>query len=449
MFLARNQLHPYQEKAKDFIKQRKSCQLWLDMGLGKTVTTLTAIQELIDFDFVVTKVLVIAPLQVANSVWAEEANNWEHLKHLNCVKCTGSLKERKDALNSDADVYIINRENVQWLVLGYAKKWKWTMLVIDEASSFKSHKSGRFKWLKKVIDKFTYRVLLTGTPVPNGYIDLFSQVFLIDQGERLGRTYTAFVSRYFDKSGYMGYDLTLKSGAANNIQNKIRDLTLVMEAKDYLEIPDKINVTKKIDLPDEIQAQYKALKKEFVLAVDKDTIIDVDHAAIVGNKLLQICNGAIYDNDRNAIDLHDEKIKALKQIVEDNPWQNILVAYNYKTDAVKIRKAIGAIDIKDGPNIQGQWNKGDIKVMMAHPASAGHGLNLQAGGSIIVWFGLNWSLELYQQFNARLHRQGQQHPVTIVHLVTAGCIDESIMSALLNKNITQSNLINTIKSDFL
>jgi SNF2 family DNA or RNA helicase len=444
--LKRENLHDYQNKAVDFIWRKKKVGLLLDMGLGKTVSSLTAIVDLID-SLSAVKVLIIAPLRVANTVWHVEAKQWEHTKHLKINICTGSEKNRRAQLLKDADVYVINRENVEWLVNLYGKKWPFDTVVIDESSSFKSPSSRRFKALKKVAPMMDYCWLLTGTPTPNGLLDLWSQIFLLDQGERLGRNMTAYKQRFFE-SDFMGYKYTPRKGSDEKIHELLSDITLSMEAKDYLELPDRLDSTVKVQLTPKLMKQYKELEKEFLLELNDDVLIETPSAATLANKLVQFCNGAIYTDDLgNYEQLHKSKIEALNDLIEDNPNENILVAYNYKTDLERLIKKFpdAVVMDKEGEAVT-KWNNGEIKLLLAHPASAGHGLNLQKGGSVVVWFGLNWSLELYQQFNARLHRQGQQKPVRIIHLVVDSCIDERIMIALTGKAKTQQELIDALKN---
>jgi|JYMV01.1.fsa_nt_gi SNF2 family DNA or RNA helicase len=448
----RSDLHEYQNKALAFIKDKRKCALFLDMGLGKTVSTLTAISDMLD-DFSINKILIIAPLRVANTVWKQEAQKWDHLKHLNFSLVTGSGKERAKAIEAEADIYIINRENVKWLTEGHEGlgratikwKWKWDMVVVDESSSFKSHKSQRFKALRKMTKHFKSVVLLTGTPSPNGIADLWSQMYLLDNGERLGRTLGNFRSRFLVQEGYMSYAYRPRKGSSEEIQGLIKDVCITMSAEDYLELPEKISLRECIELPDNVQAQYDELEKEFLLTLESGDV-EALSAAVLGNKLLQVCNGAVYDTEGVAHTIHDLKLKALKEIIEDHPNENFLIAYNFRSDLVRLSKMFpqGVTLSKSTEEID-RWNKGEIKLLFAHPASAGHGLNLQAGGSNIVWFGLNWSLELYQQFNARLHRQGQNKPVKIIHIVVKKGIDEKVMKALGSKAKTQKDLLEYLK----
>ena len=442
LLLTRSDLHDYQNKAIGFIKDKGKCALFLDMGLGKTISTLTAISDYFD-DFAVSRVLVIAPLRVANTVWKQEAKNWKHTKHLDIGICTGPAGNRRTVLNRTHDVTVINRENIAWLVDN--NKWQWDMVVIDESSSFKSAKSKRFKALRKVVKYIKKTVLLTGTPSPNGQMDLWSQMYLIDQGDRLCKTITNFRNLYFQQAGYMGYAYELREDSADRINNRIKDVCLSMSSEDYLELPDRVVLVERVVLPLAATEQYKALEREFLIVLEEGTVQAVS-AGVLAGKLLQYANGAVYDEEGVPQIVHNAKIDAIKEIVEDNPTENLLVAYNYKHDLSRLQLAFpNAVTLsKSGDELE-TWNRGEIKMLLAHPASAGHGLNAQHGGSVIVWFGLNWSLELYQQFNARLHRQGQEKPVRIMHIVTEGTIDEQVLGAIGSKAKTQSDLLEFIK----
>lgn len=442
---SRSDLHTYQLRAVDFIQQRKRCALWLDMGLGKSVTTLTAAADLLD-SFAISRVLVIAPLRVANSVWKQEAALWEHLRHLKVQVCTGSEKARLSALQSQADIYVINRENVPWLVGQYGKRWPFDCVVIDEASSFKNASSQRFKALRKTLPDTEYMVLLTGTPSPNGLLDLWAQIYLIDFGNTLGRTMTAYKQRFFEQD-YMGYKFTPRTGSADKIHALLRPHVLSMSAADYLQLPDRIDLVERVTLPPDALQAYRDFEKTLLAELPNGDEVEAMSAAVLANKLLQFSNGAMYTDDLgNWSEIHDAKLDALADLIEQNPSENILLAYNYKTDLVRLQKRFPQARVLDkDPDTVRAWNDGEIQLLLAHPASAGHGLNLQRGGSLIIWFGLNWSLELYQQFNARLHRQGQDKPVRIVHLIADGCIDERVMGVLSDKDAMQSALLQALK----
>lgn len=447
---SRTDLHEYQNKAVDFIFEKKRCGLFLDMGLGKTVSTLTAVSDLVD-SLSVERVLIIAPLRVANTVWRQESENWKHLRHLRVAVCTGSERNRISQLNRTADVYVINRENVKWLVDLYAKKDKWPfdMLVIDESSSFKSAKSQRFKALKSVLHLTNYAVLLTGTPAPNGLMDLWAQVYLIDFGQSLGRTITGFKQRFFEASGYMGYKFEPRDGADTTIHKLIEHQVLSMTAEDYLELPERIDLVERVSLPAATLKAYQEFEKELLIELEDGEFVEASTAAVLANKLLQWCNGAMYvDETKRWQEVHKAKIDALAEIVEDNAGENILVAYNYKSDLERLKaKFPDAVVLDKNPDLVKQWNEGKISMLLAHPASASHGLNLQKGGALAVWFGLTWSLEYYQQFNARLHRQGQTRPVRIVHLIADSCLDERVMNVLSNKDAIQNQLIEALKKN--
>lgn len=443
--LSRSDLHEYQVRAIDFIQDRKRCALWLDMGLGKTTTTLTAVSDLLD-SFNVNRTLIIAPLRVANTVWKQEAAQWKHLHHLNVKLCTGSEKARLRALQSDADIYVINRENIPWLVQQYGKRWPFDCVVIDEASSFKNASSQRFKALRKTLPETEYMILLTGTPSPNGLLDLWPQIYLIDFGDTLGRTMTAYKQRFFEQD-YMGYKFKPRPGAAEKIQELLKPYVLSMSAQDYLELPMRIDLVEHVQLPPKVLAEYQNFEKTLLAELPDGEEVEAMSAAVLANKLLQFCNGAIYTDDMgNWSELHSGKLDALAEIIEQNQNENILVAYNYKTDLERLLKRFPQARALDkNPDTVRAWNHGEIPLLLAHPASAGHGLNLQRGGSLIVWFGLSWSLELYQQFNARLHRQGQTKPVRIVHLIMDQCIDERVMQVLGTKDAQQSALLKALK----
>lgn len=442
--LSRDDLHEYQERSIDFIHSVPKCALWLDMGLGKTTTTLTAVSDLLD-GLAVEKVLVVAPLRVAKSVWAQEAKKWSHLNHLNFSVCVGSERQRIAALHATADVYVINRENIKWLVDFYRRKWPFDCVVLDESSSFKSASSQRFKALKKVSDLISRMVQLTGTPSSNGLLDLWAQIALLDNGARLGRSMTAYKQRFFE-SDYMGYKFTLVKGAADIIEGLISDVVVSMRAEDYLTLPKRIDLQIPVELSNKAMIQYRELEREFLIEIEDEQITALSAATLAG-KLLQFSNGTLYTNEHgNFTEVHSEKLDALEELVEVNN-EPLLVAYNFKSDFVRLKERFPfavALD-KDEKTID-QWNNGEIKMLLAHPASASMGLNLQRGGNVIVWYGLNWSLELYQQFNARLHRQGQEKPVRIIHLVAKDCIDEKVLLAIQNKAKTQDDLLNALRT---
>lgn len=444
--LSRSDLHDYQRRAVDFIITEKRSFLALDLGLGKTAASLTAIADLIDA-CIVHRVLVIAPLRVANSVWKQEAANWRHCQHLRVSVCTGSEKKRMTALHDAADVFVINRENVPWLVTHYGKNWPFDCVVIDESSSFKNASAQRFKALKKVAPLTRYVWLLSATPTSNGLLDLWAQMYLVDFGERLGRTVTGYRQRFFEQD-YSGYNYTLRTGCADKIHSLVSDKMLSMKAGDYLEMPERVNITQVVDLPDKTRQAYIAFENSLLAELPDGEELEAITAAALANKLLQWSNGAVYTDDcGNWSELHTAKLDALAELADENPGENLLIAYNYKSDLARLKARFPAAVVlgKDQQTID-DWNAGRVSMLLAHPASAGHGLNLQAGGSVIVWFGLSWSLELYQQFNGRLHRQGQQKPVRVIHLVAGGCIDERVTQAVDAKGLTQAALLSAIRA---
>jgi SNF2 family DNA or RNA helicase len=397
----------------------------------------------------VSKVLVVAPLRVANSVWEQEAKKWAHTKGLTVSLCTGPAKARGAALAVEADVYLINRENIVWLVKHYTKRsWPFDCLVIDESSSFKNSSTKRWKALKKVRPYISRTIELTGTPSPNGLLDLWPQIYLLDYGQRLGKTKTAYLHRFFD-ADYMGYKWTPKEGADKEIHSLIEDLVLSLRTEDYLDMPPMIKSVVKVYPDEKAKKQYSDLETYFMLTLKGEDITAMS-AAVLAGKLLQFSNGALYGEDGKTFNVvHDLKIEALQDIIDDNQGENILVAYNYKSDLVRIKKAIPSVEVMDKKQSTiDRWNDGEIPVLLVHPASCGMGINLQHGGSILVWFGLNWSLEYYEQLNGRLYRQGQEKPVRIVHIVTDSMLDEKVLSAINSKAKTQNDLLNALKETY-
>ena len=441
----------YQAYAINHIIDHEASGLFLDMGMGKTVSTLTAVDNLLWLGDV-HKVLVIAPLRVAEDTWSTEVEKWDHLKHLKISKVLGNPKTRLNAMNIPADIYITNRENVEWLVKEYFDKWPFDMVVIDELSSFKSSKAIRFRALRKVRPYFKRIVGLTGTPAPNSLIDLWPQLYLLDGGKRLGKTISSYREQYFtpgDRNQYVIYKWNLKAGSQEAIKNKIGDICISMMAKDYLDVPERIDNIISINLPINIVNKYKQLEKDLVLELGEDDITAAN-AAVLTNKLLQMSNGAIYSETKQVVEIHEEKLKALLEIIEAANGKPLLIFYSFRHDFDRIvsflkAKKLTAVGLGGTEDIK-KWNNGEIPILIVHPASAGHGLNLQYGGNIIVWFGLTWSLELYQQANARLHRQGQKESVIIHHLVCRGTADEDVIKALSNKEINQSALLEAIKA---
>lgn len=442
--------HAYQEYCEQRIISDSSLGLFLDMGLGKTVITLTAINELIYNRFEASRVLVIAPKKVAETTWSTEVQKWDHLQHLRVSKIIGTVTQRVRALNAPADIYVINRENVPWLVDYDCNNWRFDMVVVDELSSFKSNKAQRFKSLcyeRKNIKRF---VGLTGTPASNGLIDLWAQVYLIDGGMRLGKSVTQFRTHYCDCETHGGHftTYTMKPGADETIRNAISDICISMKASDYLQLPECIVVDTPVYLPQKIKAQYMEFEREMLLQVDEATL-DAGTAAVLSGKLLQFANGAVYDENKNVVEIHEEKLDVLSELVEGLNGQHALIFYNFKHDLDRILKCFSKsqLIIRQLKNDRDQrdWNDGKIDLLLAHPASAGYGLNLQQGGHHVIWFGLNWSLELYEQANKRLHRQGQQEKVIIHRLVTQETRDVDVAAALEGKSDVQNALLEALK----
>ncbi|MFH6649083.1 DEAD/DEAH box helicase [Streptococcus suis] len=447
-------LHNYQVVAKDFIIGHPYAAVILDMGMGKTATTLSAVNELMFDRFEVTKVLVIAPLRVANTVWSDEIEQWAELRHLRYSKIVGTPKQRKVALQKDADIYIVNRENLPWLVDKCSPYFKWDMVVIDELSSFKSWQSKRFKAFMAMRPYMKRIVGLTGTPSSNGLMDLFAEFKVIDGGERLGRFIGEFRSRYFEegrRNGNIVYEYIPMDYAECQIQDKISDITISMKALDYLDMPDLISTKKLVRMTEKEKEKYSQFKNEYVLSELDGLEVTAANAASLTNKLVQLSNGAVYSDDHTVVALHEQKLDALEDILESANGEPVLVAYWFKHDLARIIGRLEKLKVKSRvlkteEDIR-EWNKGNVPVGLLHPAGAGHGLNLQKGGHHLVWFGLTWSLELYQQTNARLWRQGQEaETVVIQHIVTEGTIDEEILKALENKDAQQERLIAAVKA---
>lgn len=446
-------------------QQAVVCCLGYGLRLGKTSCTLTAIEELIADRFEIDRALVIAPLRVADDTWESERDKWEHLQGLTFSKILGTEKQRIKALSTEADVYTINRENVKWLVDYHLKNrmtWKFDMIVIDESSSFKSHDSQRFKALRKVTKYAKRVVLLTGTPDPNGLLDLWSQAYLLDEGERLGKTITAYRDRYFRpgrRNGNVIYEYLPKAGAKEAIFDTLKDIMVSLSAKDHLRMPERIDNVIKIKMPAAARAKYDQMEEDSILELEKADVVAGNKAAVT-NKLLQMANGAVYYEDlipgedgeletvRKVEWVHDAKLDALEQIVEDSAGQPIMVFYSYQHDCERLMKRFAKYNpgtIKDRESIAA-WNAGKVKLLIAHPASMGHGLNLQAGGNIIVWFGVPNNLEYYLQANARLYRQGQQQTVVINHLLMENTHDMDVMESLTQKKVNQDELIAAVKA---
>lgn len=440
--------HSYQEYAIKFIESHPISALFLDMGLGKTSITLSAINNLLFDSFEIHKVLTICPLRVARNTWCDEIKKWDHLRNIKYSIVVGTEKERITALNEKADIYIINRENVDWLVNKSGYKFDFDMIVIDELSSFKNHQSKRFKSLMKIRPKVKRIVGLTGTPSSNGLMDLFAEFKVLDLGERLGYFIGQYRNTYFkpDKTnGAIVYSYKPLPNAEDSIYEKISDITVSMKASEYLKMPELVISNYQVEMSEDEKKRYDEMKKNLICEI-KDGEITVSNAGSLSNKLSQFANGAVYDDEQNIVEIHSRKLDALEDIIESMNGKPLLVAYWYKHDLQRIKKRFDVREIKTSKDIA-DWNKGKIPVALIHPASAGHGLNLQQGGSTLVWFGLTWSLELYQQTNGRLYRQGQKNTVVIQHIVTKGSIDEQILKALERKNKTQEDLIEAVKAN--
>lgn len=442
--------HEYQTKCIDEIINQKSIGLFLDMGLGKTVITLTAIESLMYDYFSVEKVLVVAPKQVAETVWKQEAEKWRHLQTLRFSLVIGDQKQRMKAMNQKADVYVVSRDNISWLV--EQSQWDFDMVVIDELSSFKNPSAQRFKALKKVRKKIKRLVGLTGTPAPNGLMDLWSEVYLLDEGERLGKTITAYRDKYFHKqmintNGACIYRPLL--GSEQEIKGKISDVCLSLKSEDYLQMPKLIKNTIAVELNEKAKDQYRQFEKDFVINIQENQLT-ASSIAVLLNKLLQFVNGAIYKEDEEGfVIVHNSKIERLKEVVEslNSSGESVIIFYAYKHDKDRILEALKSYRVAtmNNPKVVKEWNEGKYDVLLAHPASSGAGLNLQKGGHNIIWFSLTWNLEYYQQANARLYRQGQEKPVYIHHLLVKGTVEEKVFRALQNKRNIQDEILEGVK----
>ena len=446
--------HKYQLTAINHVINVPKCGLFLDMGLGKTVSTLTAIKELKYNRFQVNKVLIIAPKKVAEGTWSKEKDKWNHTKDFRVSLVLGSQQKRIRALSVNADLYIINRENIPWLVDYLRNDWYFDTVVIDESSSFKNSRSKRFKALKMVLPKINRLIELTGTPSPNGVEDLWAQIYLLDQGTRLEKYITHFRAKYMEpnkRNRSQIFDYKIKDGVYDSIINKISDICISMKSEDYLELPDLSYNEIPVILNDKARRDYDKMERDFVLELEsaEDEITAVNAAAL-SNKLLQISNGAVYDSSGVYTEVHDAKIEAFLELVERLQGKSLLVFYNFQHDRDRIKKALEKSDlvVKELKTTQDEddWNAGKIDILLTHPASAAYGLNLQEGGNHVCWFGLSWNLEHYQQANKRLHRQGQKEKVIIHHLVTQGTRDEDVMRALDNKAGVQEEIMQSLKA---
>lgn len=449
--------HAYQAFCINYIKTHPVSALFLDMGLGKTVITLTAIRDLMLDELLVTKTLVIAPLRVARDTWPAETRKWDHLNDLDISVIVGDLRVRESAVSKSALIYIINRENIKWLVEYYERngiRWDFDCVVIDELSSFKNYHSQRFKWLRKMRPFVKRWIGLTGTPSSNGLMDLWAEIGILDGGQRLGRFIGRYRDAYFKPSSMnpstgVVYSYAPREGAEQQIYDRISDITISMKALDYLEMPECVYVNHEVQMSDQEKKLYDQLKSDLIIPLE-DGDIDAANAAALSNKLLQLSNGAVYDENGMVRVVHKRKLEMLEDMIEAANGQPVLIAYWFKHDHQRIMEHLTACgysprDIRKSEDIK-DWNTGKMAVALIHPASAGHGLNIQEGGHILIWFGLTWSLELYQQTNARLWRQGQRDTVTIHHIVCENTVDEDVLNALSSKNVTQEKLIAAVKA---
>lgn len=450
--------HGYQQYCEDKIIELPNIALFLDMGLGKTVITLTALYKLKYYRFSIRKALVIAPKKVAEATWSSEQSKWDHLAALRVSVVLGTARQREAALASNADVYIINRDNVAWLVDHYTdpahrdRVWPFDCVVLDESSSFKNHRAVRFKRLKTMRPRIKRLIELTGTPTPHGLTDLWSQIYLLDGGKRLGRTVSVYRDMFFlpdKRNGATVWSYKPREGAQEAIYGLLGDICISMKASDYLTLPDCIYEDIPVKLDSKAKAAYTRLERDMLLEIDPETLITAGSAGVLTNKLLQLCDGAVYDGAGNATIVHDCKIEAFLETVEQLRGQHALVFYNFQHDKDRLLAALEGkglhVKVYEGAEDEVEWNEGRIDILLAHPASCAYGLNLQRGGHHVIWFGLTWSLELYQQANKRLHRQGQEHPVIVHHLVVQGGVDEDVMKALSGKERAQESLLAALK----
>lgn len=444
--------YPYQQYCAARIVADAAVGLFLDMGLGKTVITLDAINTLRYDRWAVQRVLIIAPKKVAEGTWTKEAQKWEHLRHLRISAVLGSQQKRLRALATPADIYVINRDNVAWLVDYFRNAWPFDMVVLDESSSFKNSQSKRFKALKLVRSRINRLVELTGTPASNGLIDLWAQIYLLDGGARLGRTLGQYRERFFDpdkRSRTQIFSYTPKDGSMEYIQQAIGDICVSMKAEDYLNLPDRMFDDVPVVLDDKARKAYRQLERDLLLELDEGQITAASAGVLTG-KLLQLCNGAVYDSEKRPLAIHNCKVEAFLEVLEQLNGQHCLVFYNFQHDRDRLLAALEPLGLRvrvyQSAADEDAWNAGEVDVLLAHPASCAYGLNLQNGGHHIVWFGLTWSLEQYEQANKRLHRQGQRHPVIVHHLVVQGGMDEDVIESLRAKGDTQEALMDALKA---
>ena len=440
--------HPYQIRAIDWVTGKKRCALFLDMGLGKTVSTLTAICQLMDEGEVATT-LVVAPKKVAESTWSTECAKWDHLRHLRVSRVMGTAKQRTEALATAADIYVVGRDSLVWMLEHLKGRFPFDCLVLDELTSFKNPQAQRFKVVKRWTAQAERVVGLTGTPTPNGLIDLWAQMYCIDQGERLGKFVTKFRQTYFNAIpiGRFAHKYAIRNGCGQQILDRVADICLTMQASDYLQLPGLMEITERIELPGTLMKNYRQFEREQVLLFGNDPeVVTATNAAALMNKLSQFASGSVYDEDHFVHHIHDEKVDRLVEIVEQ-ARSPVLVFYQFKHEVARIAEALNGYRVRsyEGEADLTDWNAGRIDVLLAHPASTAYGLNMQQGGHYIVWFGTGWNLEQYQQANARLHRQGQTHPVTVYRLVCADTVDEMANAAIERKSGAQQGVIDTLK----
>lgn len=442
--LPKKKLRRFQLAAGEFIREMRKCALFIDMGLGKTVSVLTMLRDMTD-DMEIGRVLIVGPPRVIRQTWPEEIKTWEHTRDFTYTVIDGSPKRRMQRLTQSTEIHLISHDLIPWLDELVGSIHDYDVVIIDESSRFKNYGTKRWKAMRRLVHRARYVVLLTGTPAPNGLHDLWSQIYLLDQGERLGHNITAFRERWFEQN-WGNQQYRAKDFAESKIRERIEDICFTLRESDYSELPPRVDNFIKIDLPTDLRKQYKKFEKDYILELEDGERIKAISAAALTNKLLQLSNGVVYDKDRNEKFFHKLKIEALQGIIEEANGQPVFIAYNFKTDVKAIREAFPqAVVLGNNPQTIDDWNAGRIPILIAHPKSAGHGLNLQRGGSIAVWYGLTWSLEDYQQFNKRLHRKGQTRTTVIHHLICQGTIDEDVLKSLQGKDDTQSNLLDSLR----
>lgn len=442
--LPRKLLRRYQHAAADFIREVRKCALFIDMGLGKSVTVLTVLRDLAN-DFEIGRVLIVGPPRVVKSTWPEEIKAWEHTRDFTFTNIDGTPKRRLQRLTAATEVHLISHDLIPWLDDLTGDDHDYDVVIIDESSRFKNQGTKRWKAMRRIVQRARYVVLLTGTPAPNGLHDLWSQIYLLDQGKRLGHNITAFRERWFEQN-WGSQDYRAKDFADEKIRERIEDICFTLREADYAELPPRIDNFIRVEMPSDLMEQYKKFKKQYILELEDGDKIKAVSAAALTNKLLQLSNGVVYDKDRNEKFFHKLKIDALEEIIEEANGQPVFIAYNFKTDVKAIKERFPhAVVMGNNPQTIKDWNEGRIPILIAHPKSAGHGLNLQHGGSIAVWYGLTWSLEDYQQFNKRLHRKGQTRTTIIHHLICKGTIDEDVLKSLQGKDDTQNSLLNALR----